>query len=143
MHGSTFVPSVDSTDSKGSIVVSRSVVAQDPVAFPVETLDAILELPGSGYDLEKALMFRRVTRNAKSAEWVKAEDLVGQDLTDATVWYYFANWEDSEWVTVTGKSFSFVEDSGYDKKVTWEDDEEGDHYGWSIDGWSEVLLVRN
>lgn len=69
---------------------------------PVSLLDEISERGLWSYDLESLLWFRSVTRGATKSEWLTMKELVGQDLTDKTIHFWHANYEDSEWRSVVG-----------------------------------------
>lgn len=90
----------DYTPDQKFITVNRRGSELEKV--PVSLLDEIWERGLSSYDLERLLWFRAVTRDAQKAEWLKMRDLVGQDLADKTVHFWHANYEDSEWRSVTG-----------------------------------------
>lgn len=95
MHNSTY------SEDGQNIVSPGAFSSETPDKFPVELLDAILDSKVSTYRLKDALSFRRITRNATS-EWVKVADLVDVDLRGKSVYIYFGNWEDSEWMFSDG-----------------------------------------
>ncbi len=104
------------------------VPGRNPTQVPVDLLDRILD-GDYRYALSEALMFRNITRNATTVEWVEASQLVGRDLTGYTIYAYYANWEDSEW-QCTSRAVEMVlhEQPGHCRLVLNETDEDEDLY---------------
>ncbi len=130
---------------------------------PVTLIDELLERGLSNYDLDKMLWFRSVTRNASSHEWVEIRSLIGADLSDKTIYFWHANYEDSEWLSSSLALTVQENESGNcalvmpDKLVSWwngeHEDEEDDFtpeeqaefglVGYSFHSMEKVLVVKD
>lgn len=122
----------------------------ESVAYPKRLLQEIADLKGS-YQLEDALWFYAVTKNAKSFKWVKASELVGLDTSTYEVHYFESNYEDSCWNMFDRPRgfFQYGEGSEADHMSISADmgkdsEEDGEIYpqGWTLTPWEEVLLIE-
>ncbi len=145
-------------DNGDSILVDR--MGRTPTVVSKTILDEIISSGISTYDIEQALWFYQVTRNAVEHRWVEAAELVHMNTYEYDVHYYQANWEDSTWAVyenaltffqtvsnnrgISNRDQDFIE-AYYGPESETDEDELYDDYretGWSLYPHQEVLLVK-
>lgn len=111
----------------------------------MELLDTILD-GRYQWIIEDAIAFRAITRDAETVEWVTVSELLGKPLTGYTLLYYYANWEDSEWLSTT-QAVEMVRD-GDTYSLKYEESSESDPDFWDtlqniiFQGDDLVLIVK-
>lgn len=81
---------------------------------PVSLIEEVRKLGLSSYEWEGVLRFYGLAETSKSVRTAKFADLLGVYDEKATLAYFFANWEDSEWLYAKGPFAIFVADENYD-----------------------------
>ena len=146
----------DMSDTGDSILVDR--MGRTPTIVSKAILDEIISSGISTYDIEQALWFYRVTRNALEHRWVKASELVNMNTYEYDVHYFQSNWEDSTWAVyenpltflqtvsnnggMSNREQDFIEGYYGPEAETDEDYDEYRDGGWSLYPHQDVLLVK-
>lgn len=125
----------------------------DSIVVPVSLLDEINERSLRPSQIEELLFFRSITRDAQQATWTTMKELTGVNLEGKECFIYFANWEDSEWMsTSAARSVICTGNGDYEnyrflfneKQEAWQyggDEEEEDDEKDDADRfWPEALL---
>lgn len=143
-----------SEDSR-SITVKTSYT--DPVVVPVDILDFLNSVHISDSTLEELKAFRRTTQRDASdnvvsvPEQVEVSTLEGVNLVGKTVRFYFANWEDSEWLETSAAltvvktnhdmyRFVFAEEDLYHNPEKYPEEEYYDRIPYDVERMIGVTL---
>lgn len=122
----------------GKVIISSF---REEYEFPVETLKAIAELKRGRFMLDQAMFYFNIFSNYKEHRWVKVQEVAEEDLTGWTGFYWYANYEDSEWLDL-GAVEKFVTHSRRDDDVYYSVDVAGTEGDYSFNPHEEILLVK-
>ena len=87
----------NATIDTASVTIPVNYYGAKSVSFPVEILKSLAELGPLGLGhIEDALLFYTIASNAKSSQWVTADQLVGLDLTGYAIWAFVGEDEYSQ-----------------------------------------------
>jgi hypothetical protein len=134
------------SDDSSSIIFSD--YSKQEKSIPVSIVDFLMDISISEYEWQQIRHFHSMGQiNAQNGTPVAADvkhvqDLVGKDLTGVYIAYWYANYEDSEWL-FTGKALTVRETkdgSGYYELVFeqkymdyWNDEGDEENYDEDFD----------
>jgi hypothetical protein len=115
---------------------------QEKLVFPIELLEAISNLGEGSFKLEEALMFYKITKEAKEWRWTTPEALAGFDLTGWEFYYYMHDYDDSGWANIgLSREIKVIGEVGINNTYEMVD-LDGETGSWVLEAGQDILLVK-